>query len=40
MGSHLGQKRGTAIGNLILVEEEESTLCKRGIVVSLLEIRA
>jgi len=39
-GSHLGQKRGTAIGNLILVEEEESTLCKRGIVVSLLEIRA
>ena len=37
---HPGQKRGTAIGNLILMEEEESTLCKRGIVVSLLEIRA
>lgn len=39
-GSHPGEERATAIGNLILVEEEESTLCKRGIVMSLLEIRA
>ena len=29
-GSHPGQNRGTAIGNVILVEEEKSTLCKRG----------